>query len=92
MKSVFALIVILLTTTVSGKDIPTPFWYSITRTILSETQDYMMTSDFMVDQNKFKARKDRGHSNVPLLCNQKKNLFQLPFLKLKSDPLFATSE
>ena len=92
MKGIFVLMVILLTTTVSGKDIPTPFWYSITQKILSETQDYIIHEDHVNDQLKEKSSIRKKVSNVKLQCEPGGKLVQLPFITLKSNPIWAKLE
>ena len=92
MNRILALMVFLITATAYSKDIPTPFWYSITQKILLETQDYIIHEDYSNNNLKGKSLKRKKLLGVPLQCDQRRELVQLPFITLKSDPLWNKIE
>ena len=88
MKCMVALIVFFLTATVYSKDIPTPFWYSITQKIIFEAQDYIIHEPFSSNQVKAKLLQRTESLNSSLQCDQRKDLIQMPFIILKSNPIW----
>ncbi len=92
MKTTIAIAFFFLTASVYSKDIPSPFWYTITQKILMETQDYILSEGKVIDKTTPVVSTKQKVVHTALLCERRKDLFQLPFLKLKSDPLWQTAD
>ena len=92
MKNILAIIIFLLAANVYSKDIPTPFWYSISQKILAETQELIIKDDRVAEPTRAKAIKKEKPATVRLRCEQQKDPIQLPFFTLKTNPLWNNME
>jgi hypothetical protein len=91
MKKVALLIVCLFSLSSYSKEIPSPFWYSISEKILAGTQS-LIGSDTPAKPAKKIVRKVKP-VRMPLHCEQKKDTITLtPFVTIKPNGQWLETE
>lgn len=92
MKKLALLFVLFLSVTAYSKEVPSPFWYSISEKILAGTHQLISTDDNTTVKSKLKSVKKVYPVRVPLKCEQKKGeILPTPFLTIKSNKVWTES-
>ena len=92
MKKLLGISILFLSVTALGKDIPTPFWYTISQKILTETQQLILNDKLEEDVVKIKTPKTEKPIRVPLKCEKKKETMIVPFMTVSKNPLWSEPE
>lgn len=92
MKKLSLLIIFFFSVSAFSKEIPTPFWYSISEKILEGT--HQLISDESSKPALKKTIKAVKPVRVPLKCQPKKekNILPTPFPTISSDGMWTESE
>jgi len=95
MKNLLPFIIILITGSVYSKEIPGPFWYSISEKILTETHQLIGSEvkEGSVKTTKMKAAKNNKAVKPTLKCTHKKEtILPVPYFTISTDGLWSISE
>ena len=92
MKKLLGVSILFLSVTAFSKDIPTPFWYTISQKILTETQQLILNDKPEKEVVKLKTTKAEKPVRVPLKCEQKKETMIVPFVTVNKNPLWSEPE
>jgi hypothetical protein len=93
MKKLSLLLVFFLSVSLYAKEIPTPFWYSISEKILTGTHQLISPEDSPCKAN-CKAKVKVKAIKVPLKCQPKreKNILPTPFITINTDGIWSELE
>ena len=83
MKNIFFLSVLLISGVVNAKEIPSPFWFSISEKILAETQSLFNTDVKEVSKPVAKKKQQAVVKVKQLSCEQDEHSISLPFPTFK---------